>query len=149
MEYRVGSMGRVIVSRFDQGEDFLEGLKTLVKNETVKNGWFQILGGLRRSSLVTGPIEPVMPPEPVWEDVDGARETVGSGTIFWNEGEPVIHLHAGLGHHGKTTIGCIRKNTTVYLLLEVIIFEIEGFAATRPFYEAGGFNRLTFNEDKG
>ncbi len=146
MEYKTGSMGRVFVARFDQGEDFLEGLKKLIKQERVICGWFQILGGLRQSSMVTGPVEPVMPPEPVWEEIDGARETLGSGSIFWNEEEPVIHLHAALGHHGKTTTGCLRKNTKVYLVLEVIIFEIEDVTATRPFYEAGGFNRLTFEE---
>ncbi|MCP3931648.1 MAG: DNA-binding protein [Bacteroidetes bacterium] len=145
MEYQEGSLGRVFVARFDHGEDFLEGLTKFIKQKNILCGWFQIIGGLRQSSHVTGPVEPVMPPEPVWEEVEGARETLGSGSVYWSENEPVIHLHAALGEYGKTTTGCIRKNTRVYLILEVIIFVINDMVATRPFFKEGGFNKLTFS----
>jgi predicted DNA-binding protein with PD1-like motif len=39
---------------------------------------------------------------------------------------------------------CIRRNTRVYLILEVMIFELQGLDATRPYFAEGGFNRLTF-----
>ena len=86
-----------------------------------------------------------MPPEPVWRDVDEAREVVGSGSIFMDGEEPRIHLHAAMGHHGDTLTACIRKHTKVYLILEVILFELSGIDADRPWYEEGGFNRLTFS----
>jgi len=94
--------------------------------------------------VVTGPKEPVMPPEPVWAQVTGARETLGSGSIYWDEAEPRIHLHAALGHHGETLTACVRKGTKVYLILEVLILELDGIDATRPWFAQGGFNRLTF-----
>ena len=87
-----------------------------------------------------------MPPDPVWAEVDGAREVVGSGSVFWEGEEPRIHLHAAMGHHGETMTACVRRNTKVYLILEVILFELQGIGATRPFYPEGGFNRLTFGK---
>jgi predicted DNA-binding protein with PD1-like motif len=148
MDYRQGRTGRVFSIRFDEGEDFLEGLLAIVRKERIRQAWFQVIGGLRRAEFVTGPKKPVMPPDPVWDSVeeDGARETLGAGSIFWEDDAPKIHLHAALGHHGQTTTGCVRKGTQVYLLLEVFLIEIEGFEADRPWYEKGGFNRLSFRD---
>ena len=145
MDYRKGTIGRVFTVRFDEGDLFLEGLLKIIAEEKISCGWFHVLGGLREADVVTGPKEPVMPPEPVWSEVRGARETMGTGSIFWDDNEPKIHLHAAMGHHGETLTVCVRKGTKVYLVLEVVIFEIEGINASRPWYEEGGFNRLTFS----
>lgn len=145
MEYRSGAVGRTFVVRFDEGDDFLSGLKDMVVKENIRNGWFHMLGGMRQAGVVTGPRQPVMPPEPVWQEVEGAREVLGTGSIFWEDDEPRIHIHAALGHHGETLIGCVRRGTMVYLVLEVYILEVVGIDASRPWYPAGGFNRLTFD----
>lgn len=144
MEYRTGSVGRVFVVRFDEGDDFLAGLKELVVKEDIRSGWLHVLGGMRQAGVVTGPREPVMPPEPVWQEVAGAREVLGTGSIFWEGDEPRVHIHAALGHHGQTLVGCVRRDTKVYLVLEIYILEVAGIDASRPWYPAGGFNRLTF-----
>lgn len=144
MEYRKGTVGRVFSVRFDEGDLFLEELMELIKKENIRQGWFHILGGLREADVVTGPKEPTMPPDPVWREVRGAREVMGTGSIFWDENEPKIHLHAAMGHHGDTLTACVRKGTKVYLVLEVMIIEMAGFDAGRPWYEKGGFNRLTY-----
>ena len=144
MEYRKGTVKRVFAVRFDEGEDFLGGLRELVIKEDIRCGWFHVLGGLREAGVVTGPKEPVMPPEPVWEDVKGARETLGTGSIFWDGSEPKVHLHAAMGHHGDTLTACVRKGTKVYLILEAYVVEIDGLDASRPWFPEGGFNRLTF-----
>ncbi len=144
MDYRTGTIGRVLTIRFDHGDDLLEGLKEVVLKEKIKSSWFQILGGVRKAGVVTGPKHPVMPPDPVWRDVEEAREVLGSGSVHMEGEEPRIHLHAAMGHHGDTLTACIRKNTKVYLILEVILFELQGIEAGRPWYEEGGFNRLTF-----
>ena len=144
MDYRKGSIGRVFIVRFDEGDLFLEELLKIITEEKITNGWFHVLGGLREADVVIGPKEPVMPPEPVWSEVRGARETIGTGSIFWDGDEPKIHLHAALGNHGETLTACVRKGTKVYLVLELVIFEINGIQASRPWYEEGGFNRLTF-----
>ncbi|MEW6519223.1 MAG: PPC domain-containing DNA-binding protein [Thermodesulfobacteriota bacterium] len=145
MDYRTGSVARVFAIRFDDGDDFLGGLTELIKKENIRNGWFHVIGGLRQADVVTGPREPVMPPEPVWRQLRDARETLGSGSIYRDENdEPRIHLHAALGHHGDTITGCVRKGSRTYLLLEVILFEIAGFAASRPWSADKGFNIVTF-----
>ncbi|MDH3360448.1 MAG: DUF296 domain-containing protein [Desulfobulbaceae bacterium] len=145
MDYRSGKVGRVFAVRFDEGDDFLTELTDLITKENIRSGWFHVIGGLREAGVVTGPQKPVMPPDPVWAELDSVRETLGTGTIFWDNNEPKIHLHAALGHHGDTLTACVRKNTKVYLVLEVFIIETEGINATRPWYEKGGFNRLTFD----
>lgn len=144
MEYRSGTVGRVFAVRFDEGDDFLGDLTELIVKENIRNGWFHVIGGLREAGVVTGPKEPVMPPEPVWTEIDTAREVLGTGTISWDDDTPKIHLHAAMGHHGDTLTACVRKGTKVYLILEVFIVETQGIDASRPWYEAGGFNRLTF-----
>jgi hypothetical protein len=111
MDYRTGSMGRVLTIRFDHEEDFLDGLKEIVLKEKIENGWFQILGAVRQADVVIGPEKPAMPPKPVWTKVNEAREAIGTGSIYMDGAEPVIHLHAALGHHGETLTACVRKNT--------------------------------------
>ena len=145
MDYRSGNVGRIFAVRFDDGDDFLSSLEELIVKEGIRNGWFHVIGGLRQAGVVTGPQKPVMPPDPVWREVDEAREVLGAGSIFWDGDAPKIHLHAGLGHHGDTLCACVRRNTKAYLVLELYIIEISGFEASRPWYEKGGFNRLTFS----
>ena len=115
MEYRKGTIGRVFSVRFDEGDFFLEEFIQLIKKENIRAGWFHVLGGLREADVVTGPKEPTMPPEPVWSEVRGAREVLGTGRM-----EDILKL------------------------LEVMIIELKGIEATRPWYEIGGFNRLTY-----
>lgn len=144
MDYRCGSIAKVLTIRFDHGDNFLEGLKEIVVKEKIRSGWFQILGAVRHADVVIGPEEPVMPPIPIWANVDEAREAIGTGSVYMDGEEPIIHLHAALGYHGETLTACVRKNSEVYLILEVLLFEITGIDASRPWWEEGGFNRLTF-----
>ncbi len=141
MEYQTGSTGRVFYVRFDHGEDLIAGLKNLVRKEKVNNAWFQLFGGILAADVVIGPKQPSMPPEPIWQKVDEAREVLATGSIFWDEQEPMLHLHAALGHHGQTVTGCVRKKAEVYLVIEAVVFELVGMDITRPWYQIGGFNR--------
>jgi len=146
MDYRQGTTGRVFCIRFDDGDDFLGNLTELIKKEQIHQGWFHVIGGLREAQVVTGPKQPTMPPDPVWAELATVRETLGTGTVFWEGDAPRLHLHAALGHHGDTLTACVRKGTKVYLILEVMLIEIAGIAADRPWYAAGGFNRLSFGD---
>jgi uncharacterized protein len=145
MDYRTGEMGRILVARFDHQEDFLAGLKALALKENLRQAFFHLLGGTQQADVVIGPREPVMPPDPVWQQVRDVRETLATGSIFWDGPEPKIHLHAALGHHGQTLTGCVRESTKVYLVLEAYLFEVKGMEASRPWYPAGGFHRLSFS----
>lgn len=145
MEYQTGRIGRVFAVRFDDNEDFLAGLTELIKKESIRAGWFQVIGGLREAGVVTGPKAPTMPPDPVWAELRGAHEVLATGSIFWSDAEtPKIHLHAALGHHGETVTACVRKGTKTYLILEVMIFELVGITASRPWFPEGEFFQLRF-----
>ena len=85
-----------------------------------------------------------MPPDPVWQDVENTREIIGTGSVFWDNEKPLIHLHAAMGHHGETLTGCVRKDSIVYLVIEMMLVEVQGVDVTRPWFEQGGFNRPTF-----
>ncbi len=144
MEYRQGSVGRIFYVRFDHEDDFLAELKQLIAKEDIRCGWFQMFGGMRGVDVVTGPKEPVMPPEPVWERVDECREILGVGSFFWDNEQPLVHIHAAMGHHGKTMTGCVREKARVYLLIEAVIYELAGMNISRPWFADGGFNRPQF-----
>ncbi len=148
MDYRTGRVGRVITIRFDHGEDFLEGLKEIVLKEKITNGWFQLIGALDRAGVVTGPKEPVVPPDAIWKNIDEVREIVGSGSVYMDgsaDNTPKIHLHGAMGHDRETITACIRKNSRVYLLLEVILFELYGIEAVRSWDEVTGINKVVFS----
>lgn len=147
MEYQSGKSGRVFYGRLDDGEDLHDGIRELVTRENVRCAWFQLFGGLRSAGVVIGPKEPVMPPDPVWEEVNDTREVLGTGSVFWDKEKPLIHLHAAMGHHGKTLTGCVRKDSRVYLVIEMMLVEITGIEVSRPWFEKGGFNRPTFQEN--
>ena len=152
MEYQEGRTGRVLYARLDDGDDLHDCIRQLAAAEGVRCAWFQVFGGLKRAGVVTGPREPVMPPEPVWRQVDDAREILGFGTVLPDtDQQPLIHMHAAMGHHGETLTGCLRRDSSVYLVIELVMVEITGIDVTRPWFQAGGFNRPTFQktEDRG
>ena len=144
MQYRTGSIGRVFVLKFEDGDDLLEGVTKVVKTESVKAGFFYLLGGMRAAEMVTGPEEPVLPPVPVWEGFTDGREVLGIGSVFLKDGEPAIHLHGAVGK-GKTTLtGCLRKDTKVFLVVEAVILEIAGIDASKAEDPATGIAMLKF-----
>ncbi len=131
MQYAQGSFGRVFLLKFDDQDDLLAGICKVAVQEQVKAGTITLLGGLRSGSVVTGPKAAVIPPEPVWQNFNDGREVLGIGSLYWNENEPVIHLHGALGRGKETLTGCIRKDHTVYLVIEAVLTEIIGIDAIR------------------
>ena len=72
-------------------------------------------------------------------------ELVGCRSVHMDGDEAKIHLHGALGEHGKTLTGCIRRDSRVYLVLEVVIFELLGINAARLWDEIVGINHLIFH----
>ena len=131
MKYSQGSFGRVFVLKFEDQDNLLEGLKKVVVTEKIKIGTIMLLGGMRSAGVVTGPKEVVVPPDPMWINVNDGREVLGFGTLFWKGDEPVIHLHGALGREKETFTGCIRKDSVVYLVVEAVIAEIVDIEARK------------------
>ena len=143
MDYRKGSIGRLFVVRIDHGEDLLGELTGLAVKEDIKAGYFIMLGAMGGAELVTGPKEKVVPPTPIWHGFDDAREVIGVGNIFRENGKPKIHLHGAVGNSENLTMGCIRKKTEVFMVVEVMIMEID-IAAERINDEVVGYSPITF-----
>lgn len=147
MNYQSGQMGRVFYIRLDDGDDLHASIIDVVRRENIQCAWLQAFGGLKSAGVVIGPKEPVMPPDPVWKHIDDTRELLGIGSVFWDEEKPLIHFHAAMGHHGETLTGCVRKDSRVYLVVEVMLMEVTGIEVTRPWFPKGGFNRPTFGSE--
>ncbi len=146
MEYCKGEVGRIFVVRFDHEDKLLDELTELIKKEKITTGWIQLLGGMRRAEIVTGPETPVMPPKPVWSQVENAQELLASGSILWDDEKPILHLHGAMGSKDGTMVGCLRKAVETYLLIEAVIFEFNGVDAFRKWYPEGEFNRMEFRK---
>lgn len=142
MKYQVGRMGRVIVGRFENREDIINNIAEIARKEDVRSGVFNLIGGIRTGRIVVGPEDENMPPRPVWREIGESAELVGFGTIFWQNGEPKIHLHGSFGKRDWVRVGCLRGSSETFLILEVIIFEIEGIEARREFDQASGLTLL-------
>ena len=139
-------MGRVFLLKFEDKDNLLDEIKKMAVREKVKVGTIMLLGGVRSAGIVTGPKEAVIPPDPMWSDFSDAREILGFGTLFWNDDEPMIHLHAAVGRGNETLTGCIRKNSSVYLVVEAVISELLGINARKAMNEKAGLAMLEISE---
>lgn len=144
MKYSQGKVGRVFVARVEHGDDLLDELKRLAEKEKIEVGVLFVIGALKDASVVVGPEKCALPPTPVWRQFNDCREIVGIGTLFWENEEPVFHLHGALGKGDVTLMGCIRGESEVYLVAEVIILELLDTGAVRKFDETSGLKLLSF-----
>lgn len=144
MEYTQGTMGRIFVVRIDHGDNVLDSIQELAKKEQIRAAYFMMIGAVGSSKLVTGPKEKCIPPDVEWTEFSDARELVGAGNIAWMDNEPKIHLHAAIGGTAGVIMGCVRDNTEAFMVVEVVIFEIDGVDIVRKFNETVGFNQMKF-----
>ena len=144
MEYAKGRIGRVFTVRIDHGDDLILELIKLAELEKIESAVFMLLGALKEGKLVAGPKENIRPPEPVWTGFSDAREILGIGDIFQEDGEPKIHLHEGTARGDDIKLGCLRGESEVFMVVEVFIFELEGISARRIMDPEQGFAPVSF-----
>jgi len=144
MQYRQGSLGRIIVAKIEHGDDLLAELQNLLKVEQIQAGVMLMIGALQDVSMVVGPEICSVPPQPVWRELHDGREILGVATVFTEDNEPRIHLHASLGRGDEPLTGCIRKEARVYLVVEVILWEILNSGAVRIPDDLTGLKLLGF-----
>jgi uncharacterized protein len=130
--------------RFDHGEPVVPALGELCRKEGIRAGWFFLFGALAAGRLVVGPREARLPPEPVWQEFPDPCEIVGMGSVAMKGGAPSVHLHASLGRGREVLTGCIRKEGDAFIVVEAMILEIAGLAASRQPDDASGLELLTF-----
>ncbi|MDA8091694.1 MAG: DUF296 domain-containing protein [Nitrospiraceae bacterium] len=142
MKYQSGSIGRAVVARFEDNEDFLQALSDLAKKENIRSAVFFLVGGAKEGNIVVGPKGDEMPPEPVWEQIKGNSEILGTGTIFWDDEGPKAHLHMAAGRGETVKVGCLRQNSRTFLVLEAVVLEVTGIDAQRQKDPASGLSLL-------
>lgn len=142
MQYAKGTLGRVFLLKFDNGDIFIKELDSFARKENIKAATIVFLGALRKGHIVTGPKKPVIPPEPNWRVFKDGWEVMGMGTIFQGRSSPQIHIHASMGKRNKTITGCVRKESSVFLVIEAVVFEIKGVRAAKELDPKTGINLL-------
>ncbi len=142
MKYQVGRIGRVVVAKFDDREDVLGNLGSIMKRENIRSAAFYLVGGMREARIVVGPETEELPPTPQWRELGESHEVVGFGTIFYQGDEPKVHFHGAFGKGDRVKVGCAREKTESFLVLEAVILEIEGVNAVREFDPASGLTLL-------
>lgn len=143
MEYTQGNLGRVFVARLHDGESIYDAVEEMAAKEGIERAAVLAVGGIRSGKVVTGPESPTGKLVPHHEEFNDARELVGVGTLFPQEGKPSLHFHAGMGRGNTALVGCPRDGMAVYLILEVVIIELIGVAAERAVDAETGLHLLT------
>ena len=139
-----GRLGRVFVIRLDDGDVVPDSIERFAEENGVSIAHVILVGGIRDGEVVVGPRRSEeRPPQPMLLPIDGAHEVVGVGVLAPGEGgRPVLHIHAALGRSGKTTSGCLRPGVTIWIVGEVILYEILGAEVVRVRDEESGFALL-------
>ena len=137
MEYSVGKVGRVVVLRLSEGDEIYPCIETVATEEKIASASVFVLGGLRKADVVVGPKEEKPKIVGNFEQFVGPGEVLGVGTIFSDEDGPKLHIHAAMGKGKDVLVGCPRGGADVFLVLEVVIIEIEGTTAERRLNESG------------
>lgn len=142
MDYQVGQTGRIIVARLFEGEDVHACIENIARQEEIRAAAVLMTGGIRQGDLVVGPKkeEPKIVPDS--RPFLGPGEVVGTGTLYWDDQGPRLHLHVSLSTPSGGLVGCLRGEVSTFLILEVTIIEITGIQATRRRDAATGFKLL-------
>jgi predicted DNA-binding protein with PD1-like motif len=138
MRYQVGETGRIVIAKFEDGDNILQGLSEIIKKENIRAGVFYLVGGMKSGRFVVGPEKEELPPVPIWRELNESHEVVGVGTIFWQGNEPKLHFHGAYAKRDSVKVGCLREKAETFLVLEAIIIEIKGVNAVRELDSVSG-----------
>ena len=145
MKASEGHIGRVFVVRLEDGDVLPGCIERFAEEKGISAGHVILVGGIGSGEVVVGPRNSEeRPPQPMLLPIDGAHEVAGVGILAPNEnGKPILHIHASLGHSGQTLTGCLRPGVKTWLVGEAIIYEITGTDMVRKKDEASGFTLLS------
>ena len=131
MKYSTGKLGRLFVVRFDHKEDLNSGINSIMKNEKIRFATIQLIGAIKSGSIVAGPKEDKIPPEPNKMSFSKSHEILGYGTIVNNGDSVLSHIHVSVGRGKEVLTGCLREFSEVFITVEAVITEINEIDAYR------------------
>jgi predicted DNA-binding protein with PD1-like motif len=145
MKCSVGSVGRVLVIRLEDGDVLHECVERAAKENGISRAAVLALGGADKGSrIVVGPKDGRSEKiEPMLAELAGESELAAVGTLFPDEsGAPSLHMHASAGRDGRSVTGCVRAGVKVWLIQEVVVIEILGTGSRRVKDPRTGFHLL-------
>lgn len=148
MRYQQGSLGRVFLVKLEHGDDMLQEIKRLALETGLKSAYLFMIGALESTTMVVGPQECVLPPQGLPVRLEDGREIVAMGTLFTDQDsdEPVLHIHGSLGRGNTSFTGCLRADSQVFLVVEMLIIELLGFEATKGYDPLTKMKTLLLNQ---
>jgi predicted DNA-binding protein with PD1-like motif len=140
MKASEGKLGRVFIIRLNDGDKIPESIERFAEEKGIFTGQVILIGSIGAGQVVVGPRDSLqMPPDPMVLPVDGSHEVLGIGILAPDiDGKPVLHIHASLGRSEQTLTGCLRLGADIWLVGEVIIYEILGTEVSRIKDEKSG-----------
>jgi uncharacterized protein len=143
MKYTAGTIGRIFVIRFEDGEIVLKGIEQFCRSHKVASGICFFIGALKSGDMAAGPKKPVIPPQPNWVNFRDGWEAMGIATVFPGKRGPQAHIHSSMGKSRRVLTGCVRKESNVFLVLEAVLMEIKGVKARKDIDPETGLNLLS------
>lgn len=132
VQYQQGQLGRTYLIKFEHGEDLFDQLASFILKEKIFNAVFWMMGALKSGKYVGGPRDCSVPPQPLEFAFQDGREILAFGTVYRDENNsPSLHMHGLYGREGETLSGCLRDQAQVYLIVEVLLMEMNGFTVKR------------------
>lgn len=126
---RGGALGKTIVARFVVGEDLLESLTNVCKEEEIRNGIILTGFGSVSRAVASGADTDQFPPNKFYaiDKSEGIEVLAISGVIA------DYHVHAHVSYCTKTESfgGHLEAGNTIFSLAEVAIAEVQGFNLKR------------------
>jgi predicted DNA-binding protein with PD1-like motif len=124
-----GAMGRTIVARFVVGEDLLESLTQVCKDEGIRNGIILTGFGSVSRAVASGADTDQFPPDKFYsiDRSEGIEILAISGIVA------DFHVHAHVSYCTKSDSfgGHLETGNIIFSLAEVAIAEVEGFRLKR------------------
>ncbi len=148
MKSTEGKIGRVFILRLEDDDKIPSCIENFALEKGITAAHVTLFGGVDEGDIVVGPRKSnENPPDPMYLPLDGAHEIVASGILAPDEEDrPVLHIHGSMGRSGHTVTGCLRKGVSVWLVCEVVIYEILGTDVKRIAEKESGFKLLTIDE---
>lgn len=140
MDYR--KFNNKYVIRLDKGEEIVESIDLIVKNENIKLGTITGIGAVNKAKIGYFEIETK---EYHTTDLEEDMEIVSlSGNISEMNGEAYIHMHIALSNNTYLVKGGHLNSATISATGEIAIDSFEGLV-DREFNDKVGLNLLSFN----
>lgn len=134
MKYSEAKPGRIFILRLEHGDVVHEVVEQFAKDHGIRAASLIAVGGADAgSTVITGPengnVSPVIP---MYHTLHDAHEISGTGTLFPDkDGNPSLHMHLVCGRETESITGCIRTGVKTWRVMEIIIHELTGTAASR------------------